>query len=343
MKRATIREVAKQAGVSVMTVSRVINGKARVNETTRHRVETAIAELDYIPNSLARGLTSRRTGTLGLIVPDVINPFFSLVIRGAEAVARRAGYRLLLCNTEGDLELERDYIGDMVSHQVEGLLIAPVSDRSKPQLRTLLRREFPFVLIDRSVSGLDCDLVQADGIGGARQLIEHLLKIGHRRIAMITEKEEVSTARERRRGYQEALENAGIPYSAEMVIETSVDARGGYQAMQRILQLEPRPDAVFAVNNMTALGAGQLLREQGLVVPDDIALVCFDDVEHLAILSPFLTVMDQPAETFGTLAVQVLLERIAGRGGDRYRRVVLPADLIVRESCGAKAAGIPVL
>jgi LacI family transcriptional regulator len=199
------------------------------------------------------------------------------------------------------------------------------------------------VLIDRAVSGLDCDLVQADGIGGARQLIEHLLGIGHRRIAMITEKEEVSTARERRRGYQEALEKAGIPYSAELVIETSVDARGGYQAMQRILQLEPRPDAVFAVNNMTALGAGQLLREQGLVVPDDIALVCFDDVEHLAILSPFLTVMDQPAETFGTLAVQVLLERIAGRGGDRYRRVVLPADLIVRESCGAKAAGIPVL
>jgi len=188
---ATVRDVAKKAGVSAMTVSRVINGGVGVRSDTRRRVESAVAELDFVPNGIARGLMSRRTGTLGLIVPDIVNPFFAIVVRGAETVARRAGYRLLLCNSESDLVLERQYIEDVISHRVEGLLLAPVGDRSKANLVLAVRRKFPFVLIDRSVAGLTCDLVQADSVDGARKLVSHLISIGHRRIAVIIEPEDV--------------------------------------------------------------------------------------------------------------------------------------------------------
>lgn len=334
---ATIREVARRAGVSAMTVSRVLNGGA-VHVDTKRRIEAAIVELDYVRNSVARGLISRRTGSFGLIVPDLLNPFFAQVVRGAENVTRRAGYRLLLGNSEGDLELERGYVADMVSHRVEGLLVAPVSDRSRDVLRPLVRRSFPFVLVDRAVPGLEADLVEANGVAGARRLVEHLLLLGHRRIAMILGPEDVSTTRQRRQGYLDALGCRGIGADPKLILETTVDRAGGHRAMQRALAIEPRPSAVFAVNNMTALGAMQAVREAGLAVPDDLALVCFDDVEHLAVLSPFLTVVDQPAETFGTLAAELLLERIGRDRGLRPRHVTLEPQLIVRRSCGSPAS-----
>lgn len=338
---ATVRDVARRAGVSAMTVSRVINGGAGVRPETRLRVEKAVTELDFVPNGVARGLMSSKSGTLGLIVTDIVNPFFATVVRGAETVARRAGYRLLLCNSEGDLALERQYVEDMVSHRVEGLLIAPVGDQSKANLIPLARRNFPFVLIDRSIAGLQCDLVQGDSIAAAQQLMNHLISIGHRRIAVIIEPDRVSTARERMQGCASALRAAGLKLAPSLVIRTTADRSGGYGAMQQILGFDPRPTAVFAVNNMTALGAMQAIRERGLVVPKDLALVCFDDVEHLAVHSPFLTVMDQPTEMFGTLAAQLVLDRICGGPGRPPRSVVLQAELRVRESCGAKAGGPP--
>ena len=335
---STLRDVAKRARVSPMTVSRVANGAPGVRPETRRRVEKAIAELGFIPNGVARGLKSSKTGALGLIVPDIVNPFFAVVVRGAETVARRAGYRLLLCISENDLTLERQYVEDMISHQVEGLLIAPVGDRSQANIQPLVQRKFPFVLMDRGVRGIDCDLVQGDNLAGARRLVRHLISIGHRRIAAIIEPDNVSTARERLEGYRDALKSAGHrPSIRELVAETSRRPRGGYSAMHQILSLHPLPTAVLAINNMTALGAMQAIRERGLKVPHDIALVCFDDVEHLAVLSPFLTVMNQPAESFGTVAAQLLLDRIAGKAGDKRRQVVLQPHLLVRESCGAKA------
>ena len=203
-----------------------------------------------------------------------------------------------------------------------------------------MQRKFPFVLMDRGVRGLDCDLVQGDNLAGARRLVRHLISIGHRRIAAIIEPDNVSTARERLEGYRDALKSAGIAFDPELVAETSGDRSGGYSATHQILSLHPLPTAILAINNMTALGAMQAVRERGLKVPTDIALVCFDDVEHLAVLSPFLTVMNQPAESFGTVAAQLLLDRIAGKAGDKRRQVVLQPHLLVRESCGAKA-GLP--
>lgn len=333
----TLRDVAKKAGVSAMTVSRVINHSSAVRPETQHRVERAIEDLHYVPNGVARGLLSSKSGTLGLIVPDIVNPFFTMVVRGAETAARRAGYRVLLCNSESDLALERDYVAEMISHRVEGLLIAPVGEESKTHLLPLARRGFPFVLIDRSVRGVECDSVQADNVAGARELTAHLARIGHRNIAMIVERGDVSTGRERRQGYLDAMAAADLPVSTGLIQETTADRLGGYRAATKVLRLTPRPTAIFAVNNMTVMGAMQAIREAGLLVPDDMALVCFDDVEHLAVVSPFLTVMNQPTEMFGTVASTLLLERLTGRSGDQPRRVVLSADLIVRESCGARA------
>jgi LacI family transcriptional regulator len=336
--KVSLRDVAKRAGVSPMTVSRVINNAASVKRETRDRVEAIIRSMGYIPNRLAQGLISQRSGTIGLILPDVANPFFAHVLRAAEITARRQGYRLLVCNTEGDVALERDYIHNLISHQVDGLIVAPVGDRSRTGLLPLVSRKYPLVLLDRSVAGIECDLVQGDSTGGAQRLVAHLLAIGHKRIAMILGPNDVSTSRERYAGYCEALKAAGLPLESDLIVETTVDMPGGYRAMQQILQLDERSSAVFAVNNMTAMGAMQALREQGVSVPEHVGLVCFDDVEHLAILAPFMTVVDQPAEAFGSMAAQMVAERIAGRASEKPRILRLPTRLIVRVSCGAGRA-----
>ena len=337
--RVTMREVAGKAGVSAMTVSRVINESRGVSEDARRRVEAAIAELGYVPNRLASGLIRRKTGAIGVIVPDVANPFFTLVVRGAEEVAWRAGYHVILCNTQADLERERGYLEDMLAFQVEGLLIAPVGERSKPNLRILKKNGVPFVLIDRSLSGYDGDLVQGDSVAGAQRLVEHLIALGHRRIGMVTEPGEVSTARDRGEGYRQALEHAGIEFRPELVAEASaIDPRAAHDATLALLDLAEPPTAIFSVNNIAVVGVAEAIRERGLDVPKDIAIVCFDDIEHASRFHPFLTVMAQPAETFGTIATQLLLDRLAGRGSERRRLVVLPADFIVRKSCGAEAA-----
>lgn len=332
----TIRDVARAAGVSPMTVSRVINDSPRVKPDTRQRVEEAIAALGYVPNHVARGLTRQKSGTLALVVPDFTDPFFSLILRGAEGVARRAGYKVILCNTDGDVEREDVYLEDMVAHRVEGLLIAPVGDRSRVNLRRLGQHRVPFVLIDRAIPGLENDLVQGDSVDGARQLVAHLIGLGHRRIAHVTESQDVSTARDRLRGYRDALDLAGIPFEKALVVEgAAATVEDSFEATRGLLTREPLPSALFAVNNLAAVGAIRAIRQHGLEVPEDIAVVCFDDIELAAMLDPFLTVMAQPAETFGTIAAQLLLDRIAGRATERRRRVVLPADLIIRKSSGA--------
>jgi LacI family transcriptional regulator len=334
----TIKDVAARAGVSSMTVSRVINDSDRVSPETRARVDLAIEELGYVPSRLARGLIRRKTGTLALIVPDVANPFFTLIVRGAEDVARRAGYRMILCDTRADLTLERDVIEEMIAHRVEGIVIAPVSDASRAHLRRVAKFGVPFVLVDRTVRGIQSDAIVGDNAGGARRLVEHLLALGHRRIAFIAEDDDVSTARDRHAGYTEALRAAGLPADDRLVVRTTVDPEGGLAGMERLLSLSEPPTAVFAVNNLVALGAIEAVRAAGREVPEDVALVCFDDIEYASRLYPFLTMMAQPAETLGSLGTQLLLERVEGRARIDSRLVVLRPQFVVRRSCGAAAA-----
>ena len=335
----TVRDVARKAGVSAMSVSRVVNDQSGVSAETRKKIEDAIAELDYAPSKLASGLVSAKSQLIGLIVPDVSNPFFAPIVHGAETVARKAGYRMLLCNSESDLRLEREYLADLVAHRVQGVLIAPVGDRSDAHLLRLEESNFPMVLLDRHVPGVECDSVTLDNVQGARQMTAHLIAIGHRRIAFVTDAEDVSTGRERRQGLQLALEEADIQFSENLLLHSTTDQLGGYRSAQQILRMHERPTAIFAVNNMTAVGIMQAMREANVKVPDDIALVCFDDVQHLAVVSPFLTVIDQPAETMAQVAAQLLLERIGGLGGKKARNISFPGKLVIRESCGVRLRG----
>jgi LacI family transcriptional regulator len=329
----TIRDVAQRAGVSAMTVSRVINGSPSVRPETQAAVEAAIAELRYVPNSLARGLTSHRSGTIGLVVPDLGDPFFTLVLRGAEQVARAAGYRVIVCNTNSDLEIEAGYIDDLIARQMEGVILAPVDDRSSAVIERMDGRPIPHVLLDRSIPGVAADIVQGDSVGGARLLVEHLLAAGHRRIGHITEPQTVSTARDRHRGYREALEAHGIAYDPALVVEGSgATIAGARDATGELLGRGDPPTAIFAVNNLAAVGVVLAVRAAGLSVPGDVAVACFDDIELAAYLCPFLTVMAQPATSYGTLATELLLQRIQGTALGEPQSIILPGKLIVRES-----------
>jgi LacI family transcriptional regulator len=329
----TMRDVARLAEVSSMTVSRVLSGAPHVAADTRRRVEAAVAQLGYVPNGLARGLSRRRTGTIGLVVPDIGNPFFMLVVRGAEEAARRTGNHVILCNTQGDLDRERRHLEDLLAFRVDGVVIAPVGDTSRPHLALLMRNGVPYTLVDRSVAGARGDLVRGDGVSGARLLVGYLIELGHRRIALVTGSDTVSTARERLVGYREALDDAGTPFDPDLVVEASaIERHAARGAASRVLDLRDPPTAIFAVNNMAAIGVAEAARDRHLAIPDDLGLVCFDDIELSAQLDPFLTVFAQPAETFGTVALQLLLDRIAGRTDLRDRTVVLPGELVVRRS-----------
>jgi LacI family transcriptional regulator, galactose operon repressor len=229
-------------------------------------------------------------------------------------------------------------IEEMIAHRVEGIVIAPVSDASRAHLRRVAKFGVPFVLVDRTVRGIQSDAIVGDNAGGARRLVEHLLALGHRRIAFIAEDDDVSTARDRHAGYTEALRAAGLPADDRLVVRTTVDPEGGLAGMERLLSLSEPPTAVFAVNNLVALGAIEAVRAAGREVPEDVALVCFDDIEYASRLYPFLTMMAQPAETLGSLGTQLLLERVEGRARTDSRLVVLRPQFVVRRSCGAAAA-----
>ncbi len=329
---ATIREVAARAGVAPITVSRVINGSGYTSEETRKRVEEAIRELEYVPNVLARGLRSRRTHTLGLLVTDVTNPFWTTVARGAEDEAMRAGYALFLCNTDEDVAKQQRYIHALLSRRVEGLIIAPASSEAGP-LRPVARAGVPFVLVDRRVPDVAADLVLGDSVAGARLLAEHLLSQGHRRIGHLGGPVGLSTADEREQGYRQALSAAGVEIEPQWVQRGEYKQEAGYRLMQACLAQPPWPTAVLAANNALAVGALAALRERGLNVPRDMGLVCFDDVPQASQIDPFLTVAAQPAYEFGAVAVRLLFERLS----DPKRppqTVVLPPELIVRRSAG---------
>jgi LacI family transcriptional regulator len=335
----TMEDVAARAGVSAMTVSRVINNHHSVASATRTRVEQAIHELGYVPNTLARSLLQGRTRTIALIVGDISNPFFTQVARGVEDVAQRNGYAVMIGNSDESTAKERRYVEAMLGNRIDGLLIAPAGNDSAQTLKFLNRRGTTVVLIDRDYEGTHADIVMGDSVGGARMLTEHLVKLGHRRIAIITGPLDLSTARDRLRGYEEVLGEHGIALDPSLIVQSTYKRDGGRDAARRLLALPPeaRPSAVVAGNNFLGVGVIEALREAAVRVPDDMAVVCFDDIELASALTPFLTVVAQPARTFGTIAAQFLLDRLDGTDHPPRRKVVLPPELIVRVSCGSKA------
>lgn len=330
---ATISDVAKRAGVSPVTVSRVINNAANVSPATRENVRRAIEELGYVPSGVAQSLRSKRTRSLALLVPDITNVFWTTVARGVEDTAQSRGYSVLLCNTDENTAKQLRYLEVVVSQRVDGVIIAPC-DAEAQNLARLRQRQVPTVVIDRCVRDWEVDTVRGDSLGGARALVDHLVRLGHRRIAVISGPPGTSTAQDRVAGYCLALAGAGLPLDPALVKRGEFRSTSGERLTRQLLAVVPRPTAIFAANNAIAVGVLGALQQAGLGVPHDVALVSFDDLPDTSRLFPFLTVIVQPAYDIGSHAAQLLLERLEAGADLPPRHVELPTQLIIRRSCG---------
>ena len=328
----TIHDVAKRAGVAPITVSRVINNSGYVSKETRQRVEAAIAELEYVPNVIARSLRSKRTNTLALVLTDITNPFFTVIARGVEDTASQAGMTVIYCNTDESEIEEEKYMQLLLQKQVDGILLVPACSVSK-SVNLIQEQGTPVVVLDRKIPGIEVDSVRGDSEGGAYQLVKLLLDLGHTHIAALSGPMEVSTAEDRVTGYRRALEEAGLKEN-ELVYFGAFTQASGFEMAQKALSQNPQPTALFAANNFIAYGALKALRQAGLDLPARISLVAFDDLPPGLITDPILTVAAQPAYQMGHLATNLLLNRLQSEDQQAYQEIILPTELIVRSSSG---------
>lgn len=339
----TIYDIAAKANVSAMTVSRVINNTGKISDKTRAKVRLVMEELNYVPNQMARSLVLHQTKLLFLLITDITNPFYTTLARGAEDSAKKYGFRLLFGNSDENVEKEKDYIETILMTRADGVLVAPAGDASLPHLEKLRNRQVPFVLLDREVPGMDSDVVLGDSKEAARKLVDHLAAHGHRRIAMINGSPYVSSARLRLEGYREALKLNDLIYEESYVLETSFGPRSDLSDIEVWLDsMNPEPTAIIAGNNVLAVEVIRTLHARGQSVPEDISLVCFDDLVPYAEIDPLLTVAAQQAYQFGYLGMQMLIERIQTRDNALpWKKIVLPAEIIVRRSVAEIANEAP--
>ncbi len=326
---ATIRDVATLAGVSIATVSAVINNTAPVRPALRERVLSAIAEVGYQPHGIARSLKTGISRTVGLVISDVTNPFFGAVARTVEAALQRQGHAMLLCNSDEDPATEEAYLKLLQNHRVAGIILAPAgTGAAYGQLVAQLIRA-PAVLIDRTNPDLPLDAVTVDNADGTRAAVEHLLDLGCRRVGLVLGSPQVSTSEERLAGYQAALTARGLPFEPRLVRHGRFRQDQAFLACRALLADE-RPDAIFAANNLMAIGALQAVAAAGLRCPADVAVGCFDDFEWADVCAPKITTVAQPTTAIAERAVSLLFDRIAGGETGAPRRVVLPTRMVAR-------------
>ena len=333
--KVTMREIAQRAKVSLGTVSHVVNETATVRPKLKARVLEAIRSLGFQPSALAQGLRQNRIRMLGMIVPDITNPFFPAVVRGAEDVAFRESYRLVLCNTDNKPEKEALYVKELRSYRAAGLLIIPAAGSDLlSELGEVPQETQPVVCVDRCPEGWKGDGVVTDGETGAYQATKHLIDSHHRRLAVVTGPPQVANSIQRFRGFKKAVDEAGIKVGAEFVQPAAFDTRSGYEAGKRILAMSPRPTGIFAFNDMMALGVLHALHELKLRCPEDVSLVGFDNLEFCEYTSPALTSVYQPGYEMGAAAAALLLRRIAG-SQEPSQQIALATELKVRSSVRA--------
>ncbi len=325
----TIRDVAAVAGVSAATVSRALNGSRSVEPALVERVHAAAATLDYRPNAAARNLRRSSTTLWAAIVSDVENPFFTSMVRGIEDVAQSAGYSVVLCNSDEDVRKEAAYVAAARSEQMAGVLISPSGGREN--LKALLDAGTPTVCIDRTVVGLSTDAVLVDNQEGAYQATAHLVQSGYRRIACVSGPRQVSTAIERLAGYRRALKEAGLRFDRTLVRHADFREAGGFAAMDALLVDGAAPDAVFATNNLMAVGVLECLAARGQRIPEDIAFVGFDEIPWASLVRPSITTVSQPTYELGSTGARLLLQRISSPGHPPVL-VTLQTRLQVRDS-----------
>jgi LacI family transcriptional regulator len=331
-KAASISDVARESGVSIFTVSAVINNKSHVRKNLRERVEEAIRKLNYRPNLIARSLIKQKTQTIGMIVPDIANPFFPMVVRGAEDAALKHGYNLLLCNSDDSLTKEESAIELLLSKRVDGILLTKAAGDFRPELWQMINESgVPFVLVMRTFPQLTKDAVTNDDYQGAYDAVCHLARAGRRRIGMISGPLKISNAKERWRGFRHALEENNLVCDPDLVVEGDYRIESGYRAGHALLS--HRPDGIYVANHLMTIGLLKAVDEMGLKCPDDFGLVSFDDYPWLGVFRPRLTTVELPKHQLGTEATELLIERISGSQAKPVLKKLTP-ELRIRESCG---------
>jgi DNA-binding LacI/PurR family transcriptional regulator len=331
---ATMRQIAERAEVSIGTVSHVINGTAKVREKLRQRVLEAIRSLGYQPSQLARGLRRNQTSMLGMIIPDITNPFFPAVVRGVEDVAYKRSYRLVLCNTDNDASKELSYLNELRSYRAAGLLVIPAAESNiAAQLRSVAASGPPVVCLDRRPIGWNGDVVLVANEVGAYQATKYLIRAGHTQLAVITGPLLLTNAAERLKGFKRAVREAKIRIAPEYMQEARFDRESGYRSAMRLLRMVPRPTAIFACNDLMALGILVAMRELNLNCPDDVSIAGFDNLDFTEFTAPALTSVHQPGYQLGATAARLLLERIDGLR-TASKTITLQTELKLRNSIG---------
>ena len=333
----TIRDVAERAGVSITTVSHVINGTRKVEPATAARVEEAVDELGYRPNALARSMRRGTTHTVGVIIPDIANPFFGDLARSLEDHMFEAGYSAIICNSDGDQAKESRYLEVLLSKQVDGLLLVAASQSAEGLLH-LVERGTPAVVVDREVDQLSVSQVLVANHKGGRLAGRHLLELGHRDIGVIAGPGGLGTTAQRLEGFESALEEAGVELSAERIVRGDFRAASGRAAMDRWLSEEALPTAVFAENDLMAIGALSAAHLAGLDEPADVSVVGFDGIAFGADVTPPLTTVTQSIEDLASAAIELLFERLRDDSA-APRLVELDVSLAVRGTSGPPSAG----
>jgi LacI family transcriptional regulator len=333
----TIYEVAREAGVSTATVSRVINDRRHVRAATRERVEAAMRDLGYVANRQARGLAGGRSRVIGLLVYELGPSYFNQLIRGIDAATAQIGYDLMLYTTHARREMEAQHAAELASGPADGLIFVLAVDIEN-YVDRLRRQQVPFVLLDQDRDILGSTVVTASNRRGAKDAIDHLIALGHRRIGFITGTPGTSSAHERLAGYRDALFEADLPFDQALVVKGDFLELQGFRATQELLALDTRPTAIFTSADTAAFGAIRAVRAAGLRVPEDISIVGFDDIPEASLVAPPLTTVRQPLQEMGATAVR-LLRRLMDEPEATPRRTELLTELVVRESSAPPQPG----
>lgn len=334
--RANLKQIAEHLGVSVSTVSRVVTGKDRVSPETRAAVIEALKGLNYQPNEIARSLKTQSSNAIGIIVPDITNNFFSSVIKGVESVTRKNNYSAILCNSEGDAKREEEYLKLLLQKQVTALVIATVSEDISI-FKTYKELGIPVIFID-NLPKMDTkfDFVTIDNVEASYKLTKHLIALGHKKIAVISGPLSESTGSERLQGFKKAMQESNLEIKPQYVHQGAFQMETGYRIAKKLFHPGDIPTALFVANNMQAYGALHALREYGLRVPEDVALVCFDAVDITGLIVPKITAMIQPVEKIGEIAGEIISRKLSKADLHIYENIILDAELVIADSCGYK-------
>lgn len=336
----TIKDIAKKAGVSYATVSRAIGNKYGVKPETREKIEAVARQLGYSPNGIARGLVNRQTNTIGLILPDISNPFFPMVVRGIEEVARAHGYSIFLCNSDYDAQEERHYLSLLIEKRVDGIILMPGGEpHDQGPVNT---NEVPMVYVCRKFFEAEKSFVVIDDERGGFLATKHLIEQGYESIGFVGSTNQDSATGVRFRGYQLAFKKFGIPLNDAYIIAGDFKWEVGHRIATEMIAQKKAPRAIFAENDFMALGIIQGVQEAGLKIPDDIAVVGFDDIPFATFPAISLTTIRQPKYKMGKIAANILMDQISGKSRDP-KRIIIEPELIIRQSscpaCAAEAMG----